>query len=86
MSAQGCRICGHDPCPDDCEEVRAIYNERQREITRDLAPEPGCCAGCGGRLLEADLLSGVCSPCSEQWAWEDLANDPEWADRLYGKS
>lgn len=31
-----CRICGKRDCDDDCEELRAIYREQQREKLRDL--------------------------------------------------
>ena len=31
-----CRICGKRDCDDDCEELRAIYREQQREKLRDI--------------------------------------------------
>ena len=42
-----CRICGQLGCDDDCEELRAIYREQQREKLRDIDIDEIECDVCG---------------------------------------
>ncbi len=42
-----CRICGKCDCDDDCEELRAIYREQQREKLRDIDIDEITCDVCG---------------------------------------
>ena len=51
MSA--CRVCGRVGCDDDCEELRAIYREQQREKLRDIDVDETACDVCGRSYGEA---------------------------------
>ena len=42
-----CRICGKRDCDDDCEELRVIYREHQREKLRDIDIDEITCDVCG---------------------------------------
>ena len=42
-----CRICGKRDCDDDCEELRVIYREHQREQLRDIDIDEITCDVCG---------------------------------------
>lgn len=43
----GCKVCGDDPCDNDCEELQLIYRDRQREILSDIDPDEIECDVCG---------------------------------------
>lgn len=42
-----CRICGKRDCDDDCEELRAMAREHQREKLRDIDIDEITCDVCG---------------------------------------
>lgn len=42
-----CRICGTDPCENDCMELATIYREQQREKLADIDPDEIECDVCG---------------------------------------
>jgi hypothetical protein len=69
-----CPDCkGEMPCENDCAELRYIYLERQKEIQKELTPEPGHCYLCDKRLPDAHSTD-LCYSCKEEIAWERLCS------------